>query len=38
MTIQELREKRAKVWDNAREFLDTKRNKKVVQVHLNCIK
>ena len=38
MTIQELREKRAKVWDTAREFLDTKRNKKVVQVFLNFIK
>lgn len=26
MTIQELREKRAKAWDDAREFLDSKRN------------
>ena len=26
MTIQELREKRAKIWDNARDFLDSKRN------------
>jgi HK97 family phage major capsid protein len=26
MTIQELREKRASVWDTAREFLDSKRN------------
>ena len=26
MTIQELREKRAKVWDTARDFLDSKRN------------
>ena len=25
MTIQELREKRAKAWDTARDFLDTKR-------------
>lgn len=24
MTIQELREKRAKAWDTARDFLDTK--------------
>ena len=30
MTIQELREKRAKTWDTARDFLDSKRNKKVV--------
>ena len=26
MTIQELRELRAKAWDDAREFLDSKRN------------
>ena len=26
MTIQELREKRAKAWDTARDFLDSKRN------------
>lgn len=26
MTIQELMEKRAKAWDNARDFLDSKRN------------
>ncbi|MDE6539649.1 MAG: phage major capsid protein, partial [Ruminococcus sp.] len=26
MTIQELIEKRAKAWDNARDFLDSKRN------------
>lgn len=26
MTIQELREKRAKAWDDARDFLDSKRN------------
>ena len=26
MTIQELREKRKKVWDTARDFLDSKRN------------
>lgn len=26
MTIQELREKRAKAWDEARNFLDSKRN------------
>ena len=26
MTIKELREKRAKAWDTAREFLDSKRN------------
>ena len=26
MTIKELREKRAKAWDDAREFLDSKRN------------
>ena len=26
MTIQELREKRKKVWDTARDFLDCKRN------------
>ena len=26
MTIQELREKRAKTWDTARDFLDSKRN------------
>lgn len=25
MTIQELREKRAKAWDTARDFLDSKR-------------
>ena len=26
MTIQELREKRSKAWDTARDFLDSKRN------------
>ena len=26
MTIQELREKRKKAWDTARDFLDSKRN------------
>ena len=26
MTIQELREKRNKAWDTARDFLDSKRN------------
>ena len=26
MTIKELREKRAKAWDAARDFLDSKRN------------
>ena len=26
MTIQELMEKRAKLWDEARNFLDSKRN------------
>ena len=26
MTIKELREKRAKAWDDARDFLDSKRN------------
>ena len=26
MTIQELRKKRAKAWDTARDFLDNKRN------------
>ena len=26
MTIKELREKRAKAWDTARDFLDSKRN------------
>ena len=38
MTIQELREKRAKIWDTASKFFDTEHNKKVVQAHLNCIK
>ncbi len=28
MTIQELREKRKKAWDTARDFLDSKRNAK----------
>ena len=26
MTIQELREKRSKAWDTARDFLDSKQN------------
>ena len=28
MTIQELREKRSKAWDTARDFLDSKRKRR----------